>query len=208
MPTTLPSLIVPRANIAPRVTADNNDPAWGNAVETAPFSMSRGDEGKGLTPIQTTARILWTPDQLYIRYLCSGTYDYLPQKGRDAQLYRGDCVELFIDSDGDARDVIEMQVSGANDIFDQRITLDAAAQFDHDGLLTSELITHHRQTDIAWNAPGLRTAVAPMVRDGQGGGLDRRYRNPRGRGVENEAGSLFTDGKFARQFAPLRVADG
>lgn len=113
------SLRVERAAVAPRVSAELDDPAWSGVPETPLGPVEQPTAGTTLPA--TTVRALWLPEALHIRFACRDDDIYAPITGHDAPLYQADAVEVFIDPVGDGRAVYEFQVSPHGDVFDQLI---------------------------------------------------------------------------------------
>ncbi len=162
-----PTADVPQTTTAPAVTAEIDDPAWDAAVELSRLTLSLGENGEGMEPSGTTVRVMWDAGNLYVRFLCEGSRPYLPRKGRDAELYRGDACEVFLDPVGDGRAVIEIQVSPAGDVFDQVILLTTDAKSDAQGVLNHEVLERDYWPVVSWNMEKLRAAAKPWTRNGK-----------------------------------------
>jgi hypothetical protein len=102
--------------------------------------------------------LLWDRSFLYVRFLCGGRPPRNAQVGRDADLYLGDVVEVFLSRFADVREYFEIQVSPANDVLDLRFAMPAAPEFQSDGVLTKNYSLHILQKDRSWNFVKLRTA--------------------------------------------------
>jgi hypothetical protein len=142
-----------------RVSAEPADPAWADAPTIASLPLSLGPEANGLTALPTQVKLLWDSDYLYIRFLCTSTEIYSPYKTHDDPIYKGDCVEMFLDVKGDARQWIELEVSPSNVTFDQVMTLTADPASDADLILTPALRGRDLWRDLSWTLDGLRTAA-------------------------------------------------
>ncbi len=154
----LPVQTVPHAKLKPVMDAAADDPAWKDAALISTLTLSRGDDAKGLEPTPTTIQFLWDADALYLRFTCRDKEIETPFQGRDQPHYKGDAVEFFLDVVGDARRYIEIQLSPANQIFDQLISLDAPPE-SKDGRLTDAFFMKHLKMDPTWNFEGLRSAT-------------------------------------------------
>ncbi len=164
-----PVLDVPRLAVAPAMTAASDDPAWAAAAVIPALGVSRKDAKDGVAPdpVPTEVRLGWDAQFLYIRFRCTDGEIYTPVSGRDAQLYRGDVAEVFLDVVGDGLCTVELQVNPRGDLFDQLILLTAPMRSQPSGLLVGEVMSRDLWTDIGWNLDGLRTS-AVVLPDGSG----------------------------------------
>ena len=122
--------------------------------------LSLGEQGEGETPPPTRVKVLWDKDYLYVRFVCAATELYSPYKKHDEPIYNGDCVEVFLDVKGDAKQWMELEVSPRNITFDQITTLTAEPLSDSDLVLDPALRATDRWPNPGWNLDGLRTAVS------------------------------------------------
>lgn len=164
-----PSIQVPYAQVKPGLTALAADPAWNesavidrmppprNGLPSAPSSLE--------PPPRTTIRLLWDESFLYVRFLCEDREQYVAREGRDAKLYEGDVVEVFLDPAGTARDYFELQVSPRNDLLDVRFGVDVEAKSEPNGVLAWDILSKHHRKDIAWNYQKLISAVRSLPPD-------------------------------------------
>ncbi|MDX6765824.1 MAG: carbohydrate-binding family 9-like protein [Candidatus Methylacidiphilales bacterium] len=161
-----PRISVPHALEQPRITADSQDPAWNSAAEIGSLIPCYGSGQPSTEPVSPTKiRLLWDSSHLYLRFLCAGRPPINSQSGRDADLYRGDVVEVFLSRFADARMYFEIQVSPKNDVLDLRFNLPGSPDFQSDGVLSDNYSLHHLKMDRAWNFSKLKTAS--RVSDGQ-----------------------------------------
>ncbi len=160
-----PTMDVAPAAVTPRIDASPDDPAWRSATVIPSLALSPGPESKNLQAVPTEVRLLWDEDFLYVRFTMRDNEIYAPFEGRDQLHYQGDVVEFFIDGYGDGRQVIEIEVSPRNQIFDQLILLTADPDSNADGTLTREVRRRDLWMSIPWNLPGVRTA-ASITREG------------------------------------------
>jgi len=84
------------------------DRVWKRAPTTAAFkrTLSGAD-----SPIMTSAKFAWNDTHLFVAYMNEDTNVWTSLSERDAHLWTEEAVELFIDSDGDRRGYIEIQVN-------------------------------------------------------------------------------------------------
>jgi len=165
----LPLIGVPYARVRPGLTAAVSDPAWAgsavidrmppprNGVPSAPSSLE--------PPPGTTIRLLWDESFLYVRFLCEDREQYVAREGRDAKLYEGDVVEVFLDPAGTARDYFELQVSPRNDLLDVRFGVDVEAKSEPNGVLTWDILSKHHHRDMGWNYQNVISAVRSPTPD-------------------------------------------
>ena len=156
----LPSLEVPRAKIAPLVSADVLDPAWRQSARLETLGLALGEGSKGLAPLPTQVLAQWDEKFLYVRFVCKDAAIYAPFTARDSTVYQGDCAEVFLDVVGDGRQVVELQLSPSGGIFDQQILLTTEARYDENLVLTNEVLSRDFWTDLGWNMKDLKTAYS------------------------------------------------
>lgn len=109
------TVYVPRA--AGPITVDGvmNDPGWANAATSPEFVTADGSP----EPVgKATARMTWDDEFLYVFVQVTDRDIYSPYKQHDEPLWKADCVELFIDADGNRRGYVELQVNPNNATFD------------------------------------------------------------------------------------------
>lgn len=165
----LPSIWVPYARVKPGLTAQASDPAWAEAALISQMAPPRN--GQPATPCtlepppRTTIRLLWDESFLYIRFLCEDREQYVVREGRDAKLYEGDVVEVFLDPAGTARDYFELQVSPRNDLLDVRFGVDVEAKSEPNGVLTWDILSKHHHRDMEWNYQNVISAVRSLTPD-------------------------------------------
>ena len=112
-----------RATEAPIIDGQLDDAVWQSAQVIDEFFayQSGGDPAAA----DTTARILWDDQSLYLGFEMQDI-DIRPssvtanQSGRDAQLYRGDVIELFVRESRDSPKYFEFEWSPDGDAFDAR----------------------------------------------------------------------------------------
>lgn len=155
-----PRLDVPQALRAPAITAQTDDPAWATAAVIPALTMSLGPQSEGLTALPTEVRLLWDPQYLYIRVRCEDASIYTPVTGRDAPLYSGDTIEIFLDPTGDGKQYVELQVNPNNDVLDI-LHLHTGEPTTGPTLLLDSPENIREQWHLReWTYPGWRTAAA------------------------------------------------
>lgn len=161
----VPDLEVPRLAVAPAITAVRDDPAWEGAATIAALAPAVQKDGTAFPEprFETTVRLGWDPDHLYLRFICEDDEPWPAQVERDGAVYQGDCVEIFLDPVGDLRAVAEIQVSSQGVIFDQQILLTTEPRFDPHGRIDGQ---GWRDLWFApsWDAEGLKASARPWER--------------------------------------------
>jgi hypothetical protein len=106
---------VPRARGEIVIDGVATEAAWGGAATVAEFVAAEGSrEPNG----RTTARMMWDDANLYVFASIIDSDIYSEFKQQDDPLWKADCVEIFIDADGNRRGYVELQVSPNNVTFD------------------------------------------------------------------------------------------
>jgi hypothetical protein len=102
--------------------------------------------------LDTWARAYYTEDALVIGAYLADSHIWGTLTARDADTWTEEVLEVFIDTNGDGKDYLELQVTPANVIFDARF----------EQRLGRGQGTRQEQIDRAraWNMEGLQTAVA------------------------------------------------
>lgn len=105
------------AETAPPIAIDGvaGELAWQNAPLSPEFVTAEGSSD----PVgRTTARMTWDDEHLYVFVSVADTDIYSPYTQPDDPLWKADCLELFIDADGNRRGYVELQVNPNNAVFD------------------------------------------------------------------------------------------
>lgn len=129
-------------------------------------------------PTFTQVRVLWTPDDLLVRFDCvDHSIVLLPGGGpapaqRDLPYYKADVAEVFLDPVGDSRMWMEFEISPNNGIFDSIYFLTADPQSQDNGLLSNEILARQFFTLKEWNLDGLRSETRIWPRGGWSAILD------------------------------------
>lgn len=108
---------VPRAKGAITIDGKLDEADWATALVLGPFVAW---DGRSSITRGTKARMLWTPDALYLAFEGQDPDVFTPYKKHDDPIYESEAVEIFIDADGDQDVYVELQ-SAPNDV-----TFDAA----------------------------------------------------------------------------------
>lgn len=166
----LPTVTVPKAKVPPKVDASLADPAWQSAVTLNLTQVALGSP-QGQPLVQATqVRLLWSPEFLFVRFICADSEIYTPVTGHDAKLFQGDVAEVFLDPAGDGRQYVELQVNPHNDVLDKLFLSTAEPAYTPTGVLTEEFIRREQWEFLDWNFTALRSAAAKVtLPDGQPG---------------------------------------
>jgi hypothetical protein len=91
------------------------EPGWGAAAASPELATADGSSdpvGKAL------ARMTWDEQNLYLFVQISDSDVFSSFKTHDEPIWKQDCVEMFIDADGNRRGYVELQVNPNNTTFD------------------------------------------------------------------------------------------
>ena len=91
-----------------------DDPAWQQAEEVRLVRNQDGAEPR----FETTVRLLWDDEYLYVGFACEDTRIYATKTERDASLWEEEVVEVFVDANGDQTGYVEIEVSPLNTLLD------------------------------------------------------------------------------------------
>ncbi len=105
--------------------ADEAD--WKTAGESPDFTSA---EGGPTVPGRAEARLLWDDQNLYVFAHVEDTDVASKYDKDDTEMWREDCVELFIDADRNRRGYVELQVNPHNAKFDKWIATTRAGASD------------------------------------------------------------------------------
>ena len=115
--TEIPVYRAPRAASAPTIDGRLDDAIWQTAPSTEPFVRTmNGEPGEP----ETTAKIAWDDDALYVAFDVADDYLHCDLEGHDPHLWEQDTVEIMADPDGDGRNYFELQLSPTDQVFDTR----------------------------------------------------------------------------------------
>ena len=87
-----PQYSVRRTSAKIEIDGRLDEPAWQNAETFGKFQFPWWTSGE---KEQTTARMLWDEEFLYVSYECQDAHISAVQTERDSPVYQDDCVELF-----------------------------------------------------------------------------------------------------------------
>ncbi len=132
-----------QANRLVKIDGDLNEPDWALAKWSDDFEDIIGVEMN--TPFYTTkTKMLWDEKHLYIAAELEEEHIYSTIKKRDAQLYKENAFEVFIDPDGDRHQYIELEINAQNTIWDLKMS----RPYEDGGKANSALDMQYLQTAI------------------------------------------------------------
>jgi hypothetical protein len=109
------TIYVPHTRGAITVDGIANEAAWASAAASPDFVTADGSpEPLG----KASARMTWDEQNLYVFVQVIDSDVYSPYTKHDEPLWKQDCVEIFIDANGDRRGYVELQVNPNNATFD------------------------------------------------------------------------------------------
>jgi len=121
-----------------------DDPLWQTAEAVVLTDPITGDPKR----YQTTARLLYNAQYLYIGFQCEDEYVWGTYTERDSPIFTEECVEAFICPSGKVRQYYEINVSPRNTIFDTFILNGKENGGEHQMISLME-----------YTCPGLLTAI-------------------------------------------------
>jgi len=125
-----------------RVDGVLDDAAWVFSPRVGAMRLIHTPERR---PRQATeAAVTWDETFLYVAFACTDPEPWARHATRDDRLWEEEVVEVFLDPDGDGRNYAEFEVSPTNVVVDLLIAAPRAGG----------------PNARAWNAEGLKTAVA------------------------------------------------
>lgn len=109
------TIYVPHATAAITVDGIANELAWASSSASPDFVTADGSpEPLG----KASARMTWDEQNLYLFVQVIDSDVYSQYTKHDEPLWKQDCVEMFIDANGDRRGYVELQVNPNNATFD------------------------------------------------------------------------------------------
>jgi len=149
------TVYVPRAPGPIAIDGVASEPAWATAAISPELVTAEGSAdpvGKAI------ARLTWDDQYLYAFLSITDSDIVSEYKNHDDPLWKADCVELFIDADGNRRGYIELQVNPNNATFDSWFAVTRAQGGDpswDSGMQTAVKLrgtTAPGDTDQGWDA--------------------------------------------------------
>jgi hypothetical protein len=95
-----------------------DEPDW----QRAPAMRLRQHLDKSALAFNTSAKMLWSNDALYLAFDADDDDAFSPYLKRDDPLYDGEAYEIFVDADGDADVYVELQSNAFDLHFDAAFT--------------------------------------------------------------------------------------
>jgi len=134
-----------RAGSAVTIDGKLDEPAWESAAAMGRFTCFGTNSGP--PEYETTARVLWDDENLYVGFEATDPDIWSEITERDGPLWEGEVLEVYVDPDGDGLNYKEFEVSPLNAVIDLNI------EREEDGRVPDW------KTYAQWNAEGWQTAV-------------------------------------------------
>lgn len=116
-PPRMPELVASRALNTITIDGDLHDTGWLAAPWSQPFVQTlNGAPAR----FEARARVVYDDANLYVAFQVTDRDLSSPHRNHDDHLWEQDCVEVFLDPDGDGRNYFEIQVSPRGVTFDTR----------------------------------------------------------------------------------------
>ena len=132
---------------------------WRNAAFTGALVGPLAEPGKARVEASacwtTRAKLAWDPQHLYVLIESIGPAPRSPFTKHDELLHQADAVEIFLDVEGEHRQIVEIQVSPNGTTADYYHVWSEAPSYPADKLDDDFYHAHHR-ADLNWNLEGLR----------------------------------------------------
>lgn len=120
-PATAKILKIRAGTAAPVIDGNLDDPAWAATPALAPFTVRVADMVKG-SEAPTTAQVTWNNEKIFIAFTCmEPKVKQMHSSGpgtRDSDVWRADCVEIFLLPGLEARPYHQFVVNPKNTQFD------------------------------------------------------------------------------------------
>lgn len=126
-----------------KVDGKLDEPSWQKAQSTVPFSDISG-EGFAEPAYETTAKMLWDDNYLYVAAWLEEDNIKAVLKQRDTIIYHDNDFEVFLDPDGDGQNYFEIETNAIGTLFD--LMLDRSYRTGGNFM-------------IQWDCPGIQLAV-------------------------------------------------
>lgn len=120
-----------------------NESSWNKAASTAPFVDISG-EGFPTPKYETTAKMLWDDEYLYVGAVLQEEDIKARLTQRDTIIYYDNDFEVFVDPDSDGHNYFEIETNARGVIFD---------------LMLDKPYRSGGNFMVQWDCPGLKTAI-------------------------------------------------
>lgn len=118
MPQAVPVYHVHRASAPIRVNGTLDEWDWVVAERLRFIKFSHDPEDSKPLREETLVSSLWDDQNLYVAFIIQDREIWATIRERDARLFPEECVEFFLDPDGDGQRYIEAQINSMNNIRD------------------------------------------------------------------------------------------
>lgn len=149
------TVVVRRTAAAVTIDGLGDEPIWQSVPWSRDFVAAEG----GREPVgRARAKLAWDEQALYLFAHVEDPDVASPYLQRDEPLWKADCVEIFIDVDGNRSGYVELQVSPRNVHFDSAFATTRAQPGDlsYSSGMQSQVVVHgtlddRGDTDVGWD---------------------------------------------------------
>lgn len=149
------TVVVRRASSPITLDGRGDEPSWQSLPWSPDFVATEG----GRAPVgRARAKLTWDQHALYLLAQVEDPDVASPYLQRDEPLWKADCVEIFIDVDGNRSGYVELQVSPRNVHFDSAFATTRAqpGELAYSAGMQSQVVVHgtlddRGDTDIGWD---------------------------------------------------------
>jgi hypothetical protein len=153
-----PEIDIPLAAQTPSLQASPHDPAWAKAAVLSALTPGAGSTSPSVLP-KTVIRVMWSPKALYVRFEAEDSTIVVPFTVRDADHFKGDVAEVFLDPAGTQKVWYEFEVTPLNGILDAIYLCTTEPHWGPDGVLDPLILKRNVWGFKEWNCPYLQTAA-------------------------------------------------
>ncbi len=154
----VPVYRVPEASMLEAGCAGHGWPDWSRAESLLLRKIRHEPEDNLPLREYTEVAALWDPHNLYLAFTVHDREVWSTLTAHDARLFHEECVEIFIDPDGDGRRYIELQVNGLGTVRDLLV----------DGTIANPTPAQYDEM-ARWHFRALRKEISELRADACGG---------------------------------------
>ena len=165
------TVVVRKATSAITIDGVGDEPAWQQVPWSAEFPTAEGSPD----PVgKAEGKLTWDDQALYLFVHVEDSDVASPYRKRDDPLWKADCIELFIDADGNREQYVELQVNPFNAVFDSYFATTRAQPGDvgFDAGLRSQVVVHGTRRPERRHRHRLGPGAGGSLAGGQGVGSD------------------------------------